>query len=145
MKIFNKLFNDYQIGETWESRGRTITESDLVTFASFSGDWFPLHTDSEYAKNETPFKERIAHGMSVLSISTGLMIFEPSVVVAFYGMDNIRFIKPTFINDTIYVEMKVIDKKERDNDTGVIVTELQIKKQTGEPVVVGNMNMLVNK
>lgn len=145
MKIFNQFFNNYQIGETWESRGRTITESDLVTFASFSGDWFPLHTDSEYAKSKTPFKERIAHGMSILSISTGLMIFDPDVVVAFYGMDNIRFVKPTFINDTISIEMKVIDKKNKDNNTGVIITNLQIKKQTGEAVVVGKMNMLVNK
>lgn len=133
------------MGETWHSRGRTITESDLVMFASFSGDWFPLHTDAEYAKNETPFKERIAHGMLVLSISTGLMIFEPGIIVAFYGMDKIRFIEPTFINDTISLEMKVLDKKDKSNNTGVIVAELQVKKQTGKPVIVGSMGMLVNK
>lgn len=142
--MFNEFFSAYQVGETWQSRGRTITESDLVMFASFSGDWFPLHTNSEYAKNETPFKQRIAHGMAVLSISTGLMLLEPDVVVAFYGMDKIRFIKPTFINDTISIEMKVMDKIDKNNGTGVIVAELKVKKQTDEPVIVGTVNMLVN-
>jgi len=142
--IFNKCYEDYQVGETWYSRGRTLTESDLVNFASLSGDWFPLHTDMEYAK-ETQFKERIAHGMLVLSISTGLMLLEPGIIVAFYGMDNIRFIEPTFINDTISLEMRVIDKKDKSKSTGVIVTKLHVKKQTGKTVTVGNLSMLVNK
>lgn len=143
--MFNKCFDDYHVGETWHSKGRTITESDLVSFASLSGDWFPLHTNIEYAKNETKFKQRIAHGMLVLSISTGLLELEPGIVVAFYGMDKIRFINPTFINDTISVQMRVTDTKDKDEETGIIVAELHIIKQTGETVIVGDMNMLLNK
>lgn len=142
--MFNKYYNDYQIGEIWSSKGRTITEADLVNFASLSGDWFPLHTNIEYAK-QTPFKHRIAHGMLVLSIVTGLLELKPGIVVAFYGMDKVRFTKPTFIHDTISLQMKVTDKKEKSDDAGVITAELQVKKQTGETVIAGSMSMLMKK
>ena len=142
--MFNKYFENYQIGETWISKARTITETDLVMFSAFSGDWFPLHTDKEYAAN-TQFKQRIAHGMLVLSVSTGLLVFEPGIIVAFYGMENVRFKKPTFIGDTIHLEVKVIDIKDKDINTGIITTYVEIKKQTGETVVVDEMKLLVNK
>lgn len=142
--MFNKYFENYQIGETWISKARTITETDLVMFSAFSGDWFPLHTDKEYAAN-TQFKQRIAHGMLVLSVSTGLLVFKPGIIVAFYGMENVRFKKPTFIGDTIHLEVKVIDIKDKDINTGIITTYVEIKKQTGETVVVDEMKLLVNK
>lgn len=142
--MFNKYYNDYQIGETWHSHGRTITEADLVNFASLSGDWFPLHTNLEYAK-DTPFNQRIAHGMLILSIATGLLELKPGIVVAFYGMDNIRFTNPTFIQDTITLEMNVTDKMDKTETAGVITAELLVKKQTGENVVAGRIRMLMNK
>lgn len=142
--MFNKYYNDYQIGETWHSHGRTITEADLVNFASLSGDWFPLHTNLEYAK-DTPFNQRIAHGMLILSIATGLLELKPGIVVAFYGMDNIRFTNPTFIQDTITLEMNVTDKMDKTETAGVITAELLVKKQTGENVVAGKIRMLMNK
>ena len=142
--MFNKYYNDYQIGEIWNSRGRTVTEADLVNFASLSGDWFPLHTDIEYAKG-TPFNQRIAHGMLVLSIVTGLLELKPGIVAAFYGMEKIRFINPTVIQDTISLDMKVTDKIDKSEAAGVITTEMVVKKQTGESVIVGSMSMLMNK
>lgn len=84
--MFNRTFDQYAIGEKWVSRGRTVTEADLVNFAGVSGDFYALHTDAEYAKS-TPFGQRVAHGMLVLSISTGLMEFTPGIVLAFYGID----------------------------------------------------------
>ncbi|MEN1970410.1 MaoC/PaaZ C-terminal domain-containing protein [Lentibacillus sp. N15] len=142
--MFNKYYDDYHIGDTWNSRGRTITEADIVNFASLSGDWFPLHTNIEYAK-DTPFKQRIAHGMLVLSIATGLLELEPGIVVAFYGMDKIRFTNPTFIQDTVSLNMKVTDKIDKGETGGVIAAELVVKKQTGENIIVGGMSMLVKK
>lgn len=142
--MFNKYFENYQIGETWFSKARTITETDVVMFAGLSGDWYPLHTDKEYAAN-TQFKQRIAHGMLILSVSTGLLQFEPGAIVAFYGMENVRFKKPTFIGDTIHLEVKIIDSKEKDLNTGIITAQVEIKKQTGETVVVDEMKLLVNK
>ena len=66
-----KLFSEFEIGQTFTSGRRTITEADVVMFAGLSGDYNPLHTDKVFAE-KTPFKQRIAHGMLVASISTGL-------------------------------------------------------------------------
>ncbi|GAF86639.1 unnamed protein product, partial [marine sediment metagenome] len=63
-----KYFEEIQVGDVEVTRARTITEADIVNFAAFSGDWYPLHTDVEYAK-KGPFGERIAHGMLVLSVA----------------------------------------------------------------------------
>jgi 3-hydroxybutyryl-CoA dehydratase len=142
--LFAKFFEQYEIGEKWVSKGRTITEADLVMFAAFSGDWYPLHTDREYAA-KTPFQQRIAHGMLVLSAASGLFHFEPGVVVAFYGMDRVRFTNPTFIGDTIHLEAIVTDLQEKGNGTGVVTVLQEIKKQTGETVASAIMKVMVNK
>lgn len=142
--MFDKYFEDYQLGEVWKSKGRTITEADIVMFSALSGDWFPLHTNIEYAK-ETQYKQRIAHGMLVLSITTGLVHFEPGVVVAFYGMEKVRFTNPTFIGDTIHIEGKVIDLKSKGSNQGIVTVLQEVKKQTDETVVVFEMKLLVNQ
>lgn len=142
--MFDKYFEDYQLGDVWESKGRTITESDIVMFSALSGDWFPLHTNIEYAK-ETQYKQRIAHGMLVLSITTGLVHFEPGVVVAFYGMDKVRFTAPTFIGDTIHLTGKVIDLKSKESNQGVVTVLQEVRKQTDEIVAVFEMKLLVNQ
>ncbi|GGA46747.1 MaoC/PaaZ C-terminal domain-containing protein [Psychrobacillus lasiicapitis] len=142
--MFDKYFEDYQLGDVWESKGRTITEADIVMFSALSGDWFPLHTNIEYAK-ETQYKQRIAHGMLVLSITTGLVHFEPGVVVAFYGMDNVRFTAPTFIGDTINLTGKVIDLKSKGPNQGVLTVLQEVRKQTDEIVAVFEMKLLVNQ
>ena len=142
--MFNKYFEQYEIGEKWTSRGRTITEADLVMFSAFSGDWYPLHTDIEYAAN-TPFQQRIAHGMLVLSVATGLIQFEPDIISAFYGMERVRFTNPTFIGDTLHVELKVIDLLERNSRGGIVTVIQEVKKQTGETVTIAEMKLLVNR
>ena len=143
--MFNKKFDHFEVGETWRSRGRTITEADIVMFSAFSGDWYPLHTDKEYAENNTPFKQRIAHGMLVLSVATGLQVMKPEVIVAFYGIEHLRFICPTFINDTIHVELEVTDLLDKGNGTGVVTAIQKVVKQTGEPVTTGILKILINK
>jgi 3-hydroxybutyryl-CoA dehydratase len=113
-------------------------------FSAFSGDWYPLHTDKEYAA-KTQFKQRIAHGMLILSVATGLLKFEPGIVVAFYGMDNVRFTNPTFIGDTIHLEVKVVDLVDKGPTNGIVTVIQEIKKQTNETVAVATMKILINK
>ncbi|MDN4593053.1 MaoC/PaaZ C-terminal domain-containing protein [Polycladomyces subterraneus] len=142
--MFDKYFEDYEIGEKWRStRGRTITEADIVNFASFSGDWYPLHTDAEWAE-KSPFRRRIAHGMLVLSAATGLNKMEPGYIAAFYGMDQVRFTAPTFIGDTIYVENEVVEKTDKGKH-GVVTLCSAVKKQTGETAAVSIMKVLMYK
>jgi 3-hydroxybutyryl-CoA dehydratase len=139
--MFNRTFDQYNLGDTWVSRGRTITETDLVNFAGVSGDFFSLHTDEEYAKG-TPFGQRIAHGLLVLSVSTGLMDLVPGIVQAFYGIDRLRFTAPTFIGDTVHVELEVLEKHERKSG-GLLTVDMKVKKQTEETVIQGVLKMLV--
>jgi 3-hydroxybutyryl-CoA dehydratase len=139
--LFNRTFDQYEVGETWVSRGRTITETDIVNFAGVSGDFFPLHMDKEYAKG-TPFGQRIAHGLLVLSISTGLMEFVPGIIQAFYGIEQLRFTAPTFIGDTIHVELELLEKQERKSG-GLLTVRTEVKKQTEETVIRGILKLLV--
>jgi 3-hydroxybutyryl-CoA dehydratase len=141
--MYDKFFDEYQIGETWTSRARTITETDVVNFSGVSGDFYPLHTDKEWAAS-TAFGQRIAHGMLLLSVATGLLMLRPGVVVAFYGMDRVRFVSPVFIGDTIHLQMEVTGKEDKGIKGGVITSQMEIINQRGETVVSTTIKMLVN-
>lgn len=142
--MFDRPFETYQIGDRWESRGRTITESDLVMFSAFSGDWYPLHADREWA-SKTRYGQRIAHGMLVLSVATGLMVFKPGIVLAFYGLDRTRFVRPTYIGDTLHVELEVQALQDKKALGGVVTCMMHVVKHTGEVVVSGIFKILVAK
>lgn len=141
--MLDKYFDEVEVGVRAVSRGRTITEADLVMFSAFSGDWYPLHTDSEYAA-KTVFGRRIAHGMLVMSVATGLIPMEPGVVVAFYGMDKVRFTAPTFIGDTIRVEAEVLEKSDK-GAFGVITIRQEIKNQRNEVCSTATLKVALNK
>ena len=139
-----KYFDDFQIGDKTVTRARTITEADIVNFAALSGDWNRLHTDIEFAITG-PFGERIAHGMLVLSVASGLMPLDEMAIVAFYGMDKVRFLSPTKIGDTLHVEMEVIDKQDKGEQNGVVSIKQSIKNHRKEDVVVTIMKLLIAK
>lgn len=128
-----KYFEDFQVGEVIKTRGRTITETDIVNFCMFSGDWYPLHSDVGYAR-KSPFGERIAHGMLVLSATSGLMPLTEWAIVAFYGLDKVRFLAPTKIGDTLRIEMEVVEKEEKGGMGGVVTFKGVIKNQRDEDV-----------
>jgi 3-hydroxybutyryl-CoA dehydratase len=130
-------FEDYMIDQTRTSRGRTITEADIVNFAGLSGDFVELHVNEEYAKNG-PFGRRIAHGALIFSISTGLMVQMTSdheAIVAFRGVDQLRFVAPVFIGDTIHVTKKTIDKQTKDGIRGLVSFETAVLNQDGKAVL----------
>ncbi len=137
-----RYFEDFQVGETFVSRGRTITEADIVMFASLSGDWYPLHVDREYAA-KSPFGERIAHGMLVLSVASGLMPLTEWALVAFYGMDRVRFVAPTKIGDTVHVEAEVVEKRDKGERGGVVCYKQAIKNHKGEDLAVADFKVLI--
>jgi len=138
-----KYFDDFEIGEKIVTKGRSITEADIVLFSAFSGDWHQLHTNIEFAK-KGPFGERIAHGFLVLVVSSGLMPLEEMAILAFYGMDNVRFLAPTKIGDTIHVEMEVLEKQEKEKG-GVVSFKSSIRNQKEEDVTTSTMKMILHK
>ncbi len=137
-------FEDYTVGSVITSRGRTITESDIVNFAGLSGDFVELHTNEEYAK-QGPFGTRIAHGVLVFSISTGLMVQSMTsleAIIAFYGVDKLRFTKPVFIGDTIHISKRVESAEKKGADRGVVTFETSVLNQKGEMVLVYHDKLL---
>jgi len=140
-----RYFEEFEIGETVESAGRTITETDVVLFAGLSGDYNPLHTDVEYAR-ETMFGERIAHGILGLSIATGLaarMSFAEDTVQAFTGLEW-KFRAPIKIGDTVRARFEVQKKREMRRLGGGFVTfGVVVLNQRDETVQKGTWTMLV--
>jgi 3-hydroxybutyryl-CoA dehydratase len=127
-------FEDFKVGQKEVTRGRTVTEADVTMFAALSGDWYPLHVNEEVAKKSL-FGGRIAHGFLVLSIASGFVTPYEVALIAFYGMDKVRFTGPTRLGDTIHLETEVIELKDK-GDLGVLSSQWRIKNQRGEDVAV---------
>jgi acyl dehydratase len=138
-----RYYDELSLGDRQLTRGRTITEADIVTWCAFTGDWFLLHSDKEYAARSM-FGQRIAPGMMVLAISGGLGVPPDSTaVLANYGMDRLRFPHPTFIGDTVHLEMEVAGKKERDDQSGVVDLRWDVVNQNGETVAASQLRVLM--
>lgn len=137
-----------EVGHRFESAGRTITESDIVNFACLSGDFNRLHVDHEYARS-TPFGQRIAHGLLVLSVLSGLTTQSngyrqlESYVLALIDI-NCRFPKPTYIGDTIVVRVTVTEKTEQYRPgKDKVVFRREAVNQRGEVVVQADFAMVL--
>ena len=142
-----KYFEDFEPGEKASTAGRTITETDIVNFAGITGDWNEIHTNKELAELG-PFKQRIAHGALIFSIATGLSVRlgqTADTVIAFYGLDRLRFVKPTFIGDTIHVRQKVEAKTERDEHSGIVTMLNEVINQRDEVVVSSVAKVLIKR
>ncbi len=136
-------FEDFKIGDRIVTRARTITEADIVNFAAFSGDWHPLHVDAEYARG-TIFGERIAHGLLVLSAASGLAPLHDWAIIAFYGMDKLRFLAPTKIGDTIHVEIEITGCRKKELG-GVVTFQQSIVNQRSETVAQSEVKILMSR
>jgi acyl dehydratase len=141
---------DYHVGEIFVSQGRTITETDIILFSAFTGDWHPLHTDVEYAA-KTQFKERIAHGMlglgvgSALAFRLGPYVVLPKSFIAFYGIERVRFTAPVKIGDTIHCEVEVKSLTVKDEKSGILEQEQAIKNQRSETVIIFTTKYFVGR
>jgi len=140
-----RYFEEFTVGERFVTRGRTITEADIVAFAALTGDYNPLHVDAEFAK-KTQFGERIAHGMLGASYAVGLIAalgLTEGAVVAIVHM-TWDFTGPIRIGDTIHVDQTVKSMREtRKADRGIIVFEVNLINQRGEVVQKGERVLLV--
>jgi acyl dehydratase len=130
-----------ELGAELTTRGRTITETDLVSFSSLTGDWHPQHADAEWAANGR-FGERVAHGMLVLSYALGLMPFDPERVVALRGLDSVTFKRPVRIGDTIRLRSTVERVRELDAEHSLVTLGWQVINQDGRTVVRARVDAL---
>jgi len=147
---FRKHFEELEIGETLHTHRRTVTESDIVNFAGISGDFFYAHMDDIAAKDSI-FEKRVAHGYFVLSAAAGLFVDPaPGPVLANYGLENLRFVKPVYVGDTIQVRLTCKQKtakedKEGQIPQGVVHWDVEVTNQNAEPVAVYTILTLVRK
>jgi oxepin-CoA hydrolase/3-oxo-5,6-dehydrosuberyl-CoA semialdehyde dehydrogenase len=147
---FRKWFDDLQIGDSLLTHRRTVSEADIVNFGGVSGDYFYMHFD-EIAAKDTQFGQRIAHGYFVLSAAAGLFVSPaPGPVLANYGLDSLRFVKPVAIGDTIQARLTCKRKTDRPTKKdvapqGVVAWDVQVMNQHGELVASYDILTLVQK
>jgi acyl dehydratase len=127
-------FDDLAEGVRFESRGRTVTEADVVAFAAQTGDWHPQHSDAEWAAN-SEFGERIAHGMLVLSYAVGLVPFDPERVLALRRVADAVFKRPVRLGDTIRVKGTVDSCAPVSDLAGLVTLAFRVVNQNDELVV----------
>jgi 3-hydroxybutyryl-CoA dehydratase len=139
-------FEEFEEGQCILTPGRTITEGDIVSFAGLSGDYNQIHTNAEFS-SKTPFGKRVAHGLLVLSIASGLAMRTgvlEGTVIAFREINNWKFSLPVFINDTIYVELHINETKPIPRlGGGSLIIELIVKNQRSEVTMKGSWTVLV--
>ncbi len=140
-----KYFEEYTVADKRQTPGRTISETDIIMHAGQTGDFFPHHMDAEWCSKQ-PFKQRIAHGTLIFSISIGqtaMIINEASMT---YGYERLRFIKPVFIGDTIKTTVTITEKKDHKKPGYGLVTErVETFNQHNDLVMVCEHLLLVEK
>ena len=139
----SKFYEDYEIGATRETMGRTITETDIVLHAGQTGDFFPHHMDAEWCKTQD-FGQRIAHGTLIFSVAVGMTANVINPEAFSYGYDRLRFIRPVFIGDTIRVRVSIKEKREHKKPGHGMVSELlEVTNQRAETVLACEHLLLV--
>ena len=149
LESLNQYFDDFNVGDRIVSQSRELTADDIEVFSSLSGDHHPLHTDDEFAA-KGPFGVRIAQGVLTLALATGLEYalvgsHEDSKILAFYGMDRVRFVKPVLIGDAVHVDGEVIACDVKDDERGVVTIGEEIKNQRDDTVVAFEKRLLYRR
>ncbi len=144
--IQSKYFEEYEVGSTRETLGRTITETDIVLHAGQSGDFYPHHVDAEWWKRQE-FGQRIAHGTLVFTVAVGLTAGDVNPEAFTYGYDRLRFVKPVFIGDTLHVRVTLKEKRESPKrpDWGLVIELLEAINQHNEVVAVCEHLLMVKR
>lgn len=134
---FRRKFHDLPIGYQLKTRSREITLDDIEHFAHFTGDTFYAHMDEAAAAANPLFGGRVAHGYLILAFAAGLFVDpDPGPVLANYGLDNLRFVKPVKPGDTVQVALTVKDKTLRKPDQGEVRWDVVVTNRAGETVAV---------
>ncbi|MDX2138656.1 MAG: MaoC/PaaZ C-terminal domain-containing protein [Chloroflexota bacterium] len=142
---FGQYYEEFEIGQKMVTRGRTVTEADIVQFAGLTGDYNPMHTDAEYMKS-SQFGQRVAHGMLTLSYAVGQAYqlgFMERTVMAFRGLE-MKFSLPVYIGDTLRTELTIKDMKPMARlGSGVIDLDVKIINQAGKVVQSGTWTIMI--
>jgi 3-hydroxybutyryl-CoA dehydratase len=137
-------FEELEAGAAFKTRGRTVTEADVVGFAALTGDWHPQHTDAVWAA-ESAFGERIAHGLAVVSFAAGLVPFDPERVMALRRVADATFKRPVKLGDTLRVCGKVAELADRSDEAGLVTLLWSVQNQDERVVCRARVEVLWRK
>jgi 3-hydroxybutyryl-CoA dehydratase len=137
-------FEELEAGAAFTTRGRTVTEADVVGFAALTGDWHPQHTDAVWAA-ESPFGERIAHGLAVVSFAAGLVPFDPERVMALRRVADATFKRPVKLGDTLRVSGKIAELADRSEEAGLVAFAWSVLNQDDRVVCRARVEVLWRK
>jgi acyl dehydratase len=140
-------FEEYELGSSRRSYGRTVTEADIVLHAGQTGDFYPHHMDAEFAKS-LPGGQRIAHGTLILSMAVGMLAGEINDKAMSYGYDRVRFIRPVHVGDTITSRSEIValrDYTRQPDAFGLAEEKVEVVNQRGEVVIAFVHLYLVNR
>jgi acyl dehydratase len=142
----SQYFEDYSVGATRTSSGRTITEADIVLHAGQTGDFYPHHMDAEWCKTQD-FGQRIAHGTLVFSVAVGQTAGVVNPEAFTYGYDRLRFIRPVFIGDTLTTRCTASELRgdPKRPQHGIVVERLEVTNQRGETVMAAEHLLMVRR
>ena len=140
-------FEDFEADRTFVTATRTIEDSEIAAFAALTGDRHPLHLDDDYARR-SPFGRRIAHGAFVFSVSIGLttsLDLVSDTLVAFYGVERMRFRKPVFIGDSLVLEKRVAATRATGPNNGLVTFHSTVRNQHGDSVLTYEDTLIVRR
>ncbi|MVA74703.1 dehydratase [Auraticoccus sp. F435] len=146
MLVVDRYLEDYVVGETRTTLGRTITEADVMIHAGQTGDFFPHHVDAEWCATQS-FGRRIAHGTLVLSVAVGMTAGDVNPQAMSYGYDRIRFVRPVFLGDTITVRAEVVAIRDsaKNPAVGHVDEQVTVTNQDGDVVLALTHLYVVNR
>jgi acyl dehydratase len=133
--------DDLTVGDVIPARGRTITETDVVSFCYLTGNWLEIHSNVELARR-TPYGQRLVQGSLIFSMVPGLVQWDPRYIIAMYGVEEMRFRRPVFIGDTISARVVVDEITIRDDETGIVTFASEVSNQRDEVVQSFRMKIL---
>ncbi|WP_456390646.1 MaoC/PaaZ C-terminal domain-containing protein [Profundibacter sp.] len=142
--MIQQPFGELEVGQVAVSIGRTMTETDVVNFCMLTGNWLELHSNVEHAKGSL-YGQRLVQGSLVFSVINAIIPFDSSVLAAFYGCDKLRFLRPTFINDTLWAKIEIIRLKDHDENHGVVTLKLESINQRDETNMRCEFSLLIRK
>jgi acyl dehydratase len=139
-QLFSEHVGDLEVGQSFVSAGRTITETDIVSFSALTGDWHPQHNDAVWAQSSV-FGQRIAHGMLILSYGVALMPLDPERLVALRRSEAV-FKRPVLIGDTLHLEGRITKITPIDENFEIASSNWKVVNQDGAAVVKASFDVV---
>jgi 3-hydroxybutyryl-CoA dehydratase len=134
-------FERLYVGQRFQSAERAVRDTDVIVFCALTGDWHPQHCDPEWAAT-SPFGERIAHGMLVLSLAVGLVPLDPARVLALRRVSDVVFKRPVRLDESISVAGEITSLRPIDDSSGLVDFGWRINNQDGALVVRASVQVL---